>query len=326
MNKIPVVLACDGKVAFSVATVLVSMAENAHETTFYEIYILYAKDVEEESRQKIKALENRYGCLAINFINMGTTFANIKKTHEYVNYVSAYKMKIPSLTKQYSKILYLDCDVIVRDDLSELYATDIGDNYILGVPAIFNQIVCREAIKNIIKVDMDYYVNAGVLLFNNDLILKDKIDDKCISMLGSFEGSVDQHIFNHVCYGRIGFLPLKYNVFLSDYDLYEKYGNIFASQREALEAKANPVIMHFTMKTKPWDYYNLPFAHEWFCYYRKTGFPDRVRKKVPDEKKILKKVYFFGIPLFRIISKGDSLICYVLGIKILSVKQKLYYI
>lgn len=246
MNKIPVCLACDEKMAFALATVLVSMVENANKDTFYETYILCSNDVTEDSKQKIKFLEKRYNNLSVTFIDMQDTFANIKKTHEYVTHVSAYKMSIPSLTKQYDKVLYLDSDVIVRRDLAELYAAEATDNYILGVPAIANQIMGREEIKDIIHVDMDYYVNAGVLLFNNKLILKDKIDKKCISMLGTFKGSVDQHIFNHVCYGRIGFLPLKYNVFLSDYSLYEKIGNVFTSINEAVSAKRDPVIMHFT--------------------------------------------------------------------------------
>lgn len=335
MNKIPVVLGSDNKIFFTVATVLVSIAENAKKDTFYEIYIMCAADVTQNNKQTVKNLENKYKNIAINFIDMGDTFVDIPKTHTYVNYVSAYKMKIPSLLSQYDKVLYLDTDVIVRTDLSELFATDIHDNYIAGVPAMMNQINNRDNIQNIIGVDMDYYVNAGVLLFNNKLILKDKIDEKCISMLGAFEGSVDQHIFNYVCYGRIGFLPLKYNVFLADYYLYEKIGNIFTSIGEAIEAKNNPVIMHFTRKEKPWNYYDLPFSHEWFRYYIKTGFSPLQRVKLTNNSiccveqqcreassNMITRYHVLGIPFLKIVKQDNIWRYYLFGLKIMSSKRK----
>lgn len=325
MNKIPVCLASDNKLFFAVATVLVSMAENAKKDTFYEVYILISSDVTEDNKRKIKLLEKKYNNLSINYIDMGDTFVNIKKTHDYVNYVSAYKMKIPSVTKQYDKVLYIDSDVIVRSDLKELYDTEMENNYIVGVPTILNQIVCRKTIKQVINVDMDYYINAGVLLLNNKLILEDKIDKKCISMLGTFKESVDQHIFNYVCYGRIGFLPLKYNVFLSDYNLYEQIGNVFTSIDDAVSAKRNPVIMHFTAKTKPWDYYNLPFSHEWFRYYSKTGFPPRNRIELLDnslDNNQKNYINILGVPVFKTIRKGNITKYYIFGIRFMTSKKK----
>ncbi len=321
MNKIPVVLASDNKLFFAVATVLVSMTENAKKDTFYEIYILCSGDVTQKNKQRIKEIEGKYNNISITFIDMKNTFANIKKTHKYVTHVSAYKMKIPSLTKKYNKVIYLDSDVIVRDDLSELYATDMGCNYITGVPSIINQTLCRDMVKDIIKIDMDNYINAGVLLFNNKEILKDNIDEKCIALLGKFEGSVDQHIFNYICHRRIGFLPFKYNVFLSDYELYEQVGNIFTSTYEIISAKQNPVIMHFTKKEKPWDYYDLPFAHEWFRYYSKTGFPPRERMKLPISNTI-RRFYIFDVPILKIIEKGNTTKYYLLGIKVATLKRK----
>lgn len=51
----------------------------------------------------------------------------------HVPLASLLKFDICDLIPQYDKLLYLDGDIIVRQDLSELYQTDLNDNYVAGV-------------------------------------------------------------------------------------------------------------------------------------------------------------------------------------------------
>ena len=129
-NKIPVVLSSDNKVFFGLATVIVSMLENAYEDTFYDIYVLCTDTVTNENKNKLVELKNKYDKFSLSFMDMKDTFKNIPVTHKDVNYVSAFKFLIPSLFPQFDKILYLDTDVMVRGDLTELYNTAITDYYI----------------------------------------------------------------------------------------------------------------------------------------------------------------------------------------------------
>ena len=41
-----------------------------------------------------------------------------------------YRLLIPELIPEYDKVIYADVDIIFRMDLSELYETEIGNNYI----------------------------------------------------------------------------------------------------------------------------------------------------------------------------------------------------
>ena len=275
-NKIPVVLSSDNKVFFGLATVIVSMLENAYEDTFYDIYVLCTDTVTNENKNKLVELKNKYDKFSLSFMDMKDTFKNIPVTHKYVNYVSAFKFLIPSLFPQFDKILYLDTDVMVRGDLTELYNTNIEDNYVAGCLCLINHITCRDSISKEIDIEsMDYYINAGVLLMNLKSIRENKIDKQCIDMIGSFKGSVDQHIMNKVCYGKIFFLPLKYNVTNSSLKIFESNAaKIFYSLQEIEQAYKNPIIVHWTGMSKPWQYYNLFLAHEWFRYFIKTPFKD----------------------------------------------------
>ena len=275
--RIPVVISSDENIFFSVGVVVESLAENAAEGTFYEIHVFCAANVSADSKAKLAALAARHAAkLSVDFVDMGGVFADINKTHAYVNHVSAWKMLIAEKLPSCDKALYLDTDILVRGDLAALFSTDLGDNYLGGVPNMLNQITLRERISRQAEMDeMDWYVNAGVLLFNLAAIRRDGIAAKWQALLGKFEGSVDQHILNHVCRGRIAFLPLRYNVCLSNLDLYTNgTAHIFASPKDVREAYENPVIFHFSLRTKPWDYSDLMLSHEWFRYFAKTEFFD----------------------------------------------------
>lgn len=272
--RIPVVLSSDERIFFSVAAVIVSMAEHAVEGTSYDVRVLCAGDVPEADRRRMCSIADRYQNVSVACIDMKDTYAAIRKTHDYVNHVSAYRMLIPELLPEYDRALYIDTDVIVRDDLSELFETDLDGAYIGGVVSLTNQTSRREAVAIQAELpEMDWYVNTGVLLMDLAAIRRDGIAEKWQAFLGKFEGSVDQHILNHVCRGRIAFLPLRYNVYLSALGLYtDGTAHVFASPKEVREAYENPAIFHFSLRTKPWDYYDLPLAHEWFRYFAKTPF------------------------------------------------------
>ena len=275
-DKIPIIMSSDNKVFFTVATAITSMLENANKNTFYDIYVLCTDTVTNESKNKLSELKKQYDKFSLSFIDMKDTFKDIPKTHKYVNYVSAFKFLIPSLFPQFDKVLYLDTDVIVRTDLTELYSTDIKDNYVAGCLCLVNHITCRDSISKETGIEsMDYYINAGVILMNLKEIRQNKIDKQCIDMIGSFKGSVDQHIMNKVCYGKIFFLPIKYNVSNSSIKIFESgMGKIFYSLQEIEQAYKNPAIFHWTGGNKPWQCYNLFLAHEWFRYFIKTPFKD----------------------------------------------------
>lgn len=286
--RMPVVISSDEKIFFSVAVVVESLAVNAAPGTFYELHVFCAKDVSAESRSKLLALATRHAAkLSVEFVDMGEAFAAVNRTHAYVNHVSAWKMLIAEKLPSCDRALYLDTDILVRGDLAELFATDLGDAHFAGVPNMLNQIPLRERISAQAELpEMDWYVNAGVLVFNLAAIRRDGVAAKWQALLGRFEGSVDQHILNHVSRGRIAFLPLKYNVCLSNLELYrDGTAHVFASPGECRRAFEDPVIFHFTLRTKPWDYCDLPFAHEWFRRFAATPFYDaRARKRLREYK------------------------------------------
>lgn len=318
-NEIPVVLITDNSQVMPCAVVLYSILQNAKTTTNFNFYIFSKPALPKDLQKKLLQTIAKFKNAKLEFVVVEEDWSNVKKTHSYVTIESAYKMLIPKYLQQYDKVLYLDTDVLVRSDITELYNFDMEDNYLAGCVDMNYQTVNAARAKSAAGMeDLSFYINAGVMLMNLKSIRKDGIDKKCISLLGTCEGSVDQHIFNKVCYGRIAFLPYKFNVFGKFTN--EQY-NIFYSYKEIHDAIENPAIFHWAGALKPWLYYNVPLAHEWFRYYLKTVFgKDLLKREKFCGTTIRIKKYLFNLIVK--ISEGNKRTLDIFGIKFTYKKGK----
>ena len=92
---------------------------------------------------------------------MDSIFINFKKQH--FTQVTYYRLFTP-LFIPLNRIIYLDTDVLILNDLIEMYQADFNNNYVLGTLDVFSYGVDHLGIKS------DKYVNAGALLIH--LLLK----------------------------------------------------------------------------------------------------------------------------------------------------------
>ncbi len=277
MQSIPIALSSDNSGFFMLATTLVSALANKKPESFYEVYVFCAGDVTEQNKTKLREVEKHYSAFSLTFVDMAGQFENVPRTHKYVTTPSLYKMIFAAYFPQYTKMLYIDTDVLVRADLTELFLQDIGDNYLGGVPTLINYFRSyKSAMEQTGLASMDFYINAGVLLMNLEAIRRDGIDMQWQARIGTMQGSVDQHILNSVCKENVTLLPCKYNVSQVDMPHY-KNGDayVFYTPKEVREAYENPVIFHYTGKEKPWNYHDLFLANEWYRYFLLSPFFDK---------------------------------------------------
>ena len=112
----------------------------------------------------------------------------------YKSHWTYMAMMMCGLTKYIlgEKVLYLDYDVIVMDDISELWDMDMTDYYFAA------GIEPKRSRKNYI------YCNTGVVMFNLDKLRKDHKDDEAIRLLNTKTYRFpDQDVMNEVCQGNI---------------------------------------------------------------------------------------------------------------------------
>lgn len=268
IKNIPVVFSCDENYAVPLCVSLLSMLKKAKKTTFYEVYILLEQDFSAKSKEKILSLRKKYANCNITFLVIGNEF-----DHAFVSLhitkAAYFRLKIASLLPDIPKCLYLDCDILVLKDLTELFETDLEECVLAGVhdPGIGKKDKLQRGLKK-----ESVYVNSGVLLLDLDKIRKENLEMKFISLAKKQYQCHDQDIINIACEGKIKLLELKYN--FSANSIYQESG-VFKNTRqletnfteeEIQYALKNKVILHYLGNYKPWKIRNLFYEEVWWMY------------------------------------------------------------
>lgn len=159
------------------------------------------------------------------------------------------------------RVLYMDSDMLVLDNILDLWNFDLGDNIIGAV----QDLVSMKSKVTVGLHSSDDYFNAGLLLIDLAKWRKSKIGYKCLQFIEAHNGQVihhDQGVLNGLLHNQWVRLPLKYNVmtvhYIHSYDKLKNYYHELSSYyntTEINEAKINPVILHYTpsFTSHPWE-------------------------------------------------------------------------
>ena len=178
---------------------------------------------------------------------------------------ASLRLILPELLPELERVIYLDCDIIVRQDLARLWKeTDLGDNYLAAVyeAAIEGQAERFRAL----GCDPAKYFNSGFLLMNLAQMRTEKVSEKLLDACRvPYLEFPDQDALNQVCQGRV--LPLSplYNSIRTFFIL--KYKPDFVRQYgEELWGKVQrEATIHYT-GGKPWNLFTVQFGAWWRVY------------------------------------------------------------
>ena len=118
------------------------------------------------------------------------------------SYMCMMRAAFPAMFPQYDKILSLDIDIIINEDIGHMWDIDLTDYYYAGVPE-----PCRQ------KTSADpIYCNFGVIMMNLAKLRQDGKDAEVINILNtSKQGCPEQDAYNKACAYHILPLPPDYN-------------------------------------------------------------------------------------------------------------------
>lgn len=277
-EDIPVVLAADQNYINPLLVTIGSILISASKETRYEIIILTDDTLD---KQRIYELEKKFTHVKFTIITMENHLLN--RAHirnEGLSVFTYSRLFIPTLLSEYKKCIYLDTDLMVMDDLTRLYETDITQFYVAGVKDYGIQMSGDKRILNSLEIpSMNNYINAGVLLFNLEKIRNDGLDKLFLEGIGKKWFFEDQDIINKYCYSRIGFLPLRYNVFYRYFQKIDFIEDGFYPEVEMQEAQEQPAILHFTGRNmKPWKYTRSRASKFWWEFAKEILSPEEYDK------------------------------------------------
>ena len=298
-NIIPIVMMADDNYIIPTTVSLESLYRNKKCNTECRIYIL-GDNLQQTTVEFFEALTKEN--FSVKVLKIDNPYKDFFNKNPNMSCTTFLKFDIPFLLPEYDKILYIDGDTIILEDLFELYSINLDDNYV-GMVLDYHQL----ATKHHDALGIKKYFNAGVMLFNAKKIRDENIHDILgetyvkNSQLFSYH---DQDTYNVVFDEKIMELPLKYNWMVSNlYFRHSKVRNIYNLNKDEFP-NGKPSIVHLTTRLKPWKYKNVKYSKEWLKYFNQS--------KVNNQPLILK----FGkqYELFILIrSKLESRILNLLG-------------
>lgn len=267
--EIPIVFSTDENYVVPTIVAGYSVLKNLKSNTFVRFYIMVPDSVTEREKTFLRILEWD-DISAVEFINMDKSFSDIKMSISYISFATYFRLALPNILQNINKCIYLDSDLVVNSDISELYAYDIQDEYIAGCVAAeptFSDFSDEEKIDHakLLGVDdLNGYINAGVLLMNLKKIRDDNMTKVLLGMVNNDYPYQDQDIINSAFYKHICFLPRKYNVGPLKRILKEEKKLPAERIKKIDEAYARPAIIHYAQPQKPWICKNLPMTEYWW--------------------------------------------------------------
>ena len=200
----------------------------------------------EPSEDFRRALENFCpGRLRVHVIDAAQFGDLLEVTH--ISRGMYYRLMIPELV-QAEKVLYLDCDVLVRKDLGPLFATPL-EGYLAA--AVVNPFYDASRLG---LAANEIYFNSGIMLINTQAWLDSEVKDRVLAYLrqnAELLQMPDQDAFNVILRGRWVEVDPTFNCQVSMLIRYRELGPELLP-RWRVDFLSDPAVMHFSAGHKQW--------------------------------------------------------------------------
>lgn len=275
-GEIPIFFAVDDGYCPFLAVALQSLIDNSSEENRYLIKILNT-DISVDNKRRIAKYERSN--IDIEFVDLNYYIQRVKDklyTRDYYSKTTYFRLFLPNLYPQYDKVLYLDSDIVILDDIAKLYNIDMGNNLVAAAPddvIQFNEVFQIYAEKVVGVADYRRYFNAGVLLMNLHEMRKFRFQEKFLYSLDriTFVVAQDQDYLNRLCKGRVKLL--------------ERVWNRMPIEDPKIRAEEVRLI-HYNLAFKPWHFEDILYKEFFWMYAQETeyfGQIQRIRESYTEE-------------------------------------------
>lgn len=256
-----------------------SICENNKDANHVDFYV-FGDGIASDNKEILSRFVAGYG-RHIHFIDIDGSMVAASfgvDTGAWNGIVMARLLIARLLPQDIDKVLYLDGDTIVRGSLLDLWDNNPAE----GVLSMVMEPTASRLRRKELGIEQFPYFNAGVLLVDlkkwreNDA--ETRILDYCTKN-GSCLFANDQDAINVVLSEEIDAIPPKYNA--SNVFSYYPYSFLhrlmpqFSSEKEYMDAREDPVIVHYLGEERPWRKGNTHvYRREYSKYLSMTPFAD----------------------------------------------------
>ena len=316
---VPVVFALNNDYTYFGYVAIYSLIKNVKSDAIYRIYV-FVTGVDKENQLLLESLSKER--VEVKCLNISEYTQNVVlKESIHLSVETYYRLFIPAVLPQYERIIYLDSDICVLDDIAKILEIDISGKPVGAVRDVQCGTLEKHS-KEIGNLDFRKTFNAGILVIDSKRFEEYHIREKCLSILyEDYKRDVrrfifaDQDALNVVLYEQIHFIDAEWNVQAQfawrPYELKEEY------KEEYFRLLEKARIMHFSGDRKPWLYPELPQSHIFWDMARDAQIDTKILgmiiKKAQEESDKLNCFRDFRFP-YDAVRNDSKVIIYGAGI------------
>lgn len=264
------------------SVVIHSILRHGSPDRYYDILLL-SRDMTKESKSKLEAVLEKYPNASLRIVDMQVweMLFSVQLSSYYTVETTYRLILLSDIFSQYKRLIYIDCDLIVRKDILELEEVDMK-GYPLAACRDYS-IQLKQNAKGAVFMDnqpysvenycreqlgtdgYENYFNAGVLMFDTASCRQSQISvEMALKKLHDKKWYYnDQDVLNMLFDGRVHYLDTRWN-YLSDYERYASYPHAALTNLYQKAYREKPAIIHYISGRKPWNY--SPLALEQFFW------------------------------------------------------------
>lgn len=265
------------------ATSMVSVLENNKEIDEITFFVI-EKGISDVHKKEITEMVKKYNREIVFLPEVDAEKISGTKIEVWKWHISAFARLfiLHVLPTEVDRLIYIDCDTIIRKSLEDLWNLDLEGCWIAGADD------CRGTLyrKNLGLSDESSYMNSGVMLIDLNAWRNNCVEKEFIDFIKRYNGNItylDQGVLNGVlnAKGKIKILPIKYNsqaaCYYLGYDGLEMCRKpVWAyTKKEFIRDIKDPTVVHFTScfyaGTRPWEEKDVhPYRDEFLRYRELT--------------------------------------------------------
>jgi len=267
-KKIPVCFAFDENYAQHTGVAIFSLLTNASSPSKI-IFYLVGKDLSFKSKITIERMIKSFGA-NLKFIPPSEDFKNLKSCR-HIGMTTYQRLILPEVLNE-KKIIYLDGDMIVEGDISEIYQTNIKNSLLAAVP---DSIESENKRCSELQIPWNRgYFNSGAMVINCDKWKNLDVTKKVIDYLKNNPDKLvapEQDALNALFYDRWIKLPLEWNCYRDSIIRAKKEGY----KKRNIKKLKKPKIIHYVSSSKPWHYSDIhPLKKRYWFYLKQSPWKE----------------------------------------------------
>ena len=267
-EKINIVFASDDNYAQHIAVVISSiMAKTKAKICFFVID-------DNISEEKLKKLEKTAASFSaeINFVKVQDEKFNNVYLSGHVSKAAYFRLALPDiLPDNINKVIYLDVDLIVLDDIQKMWQCDLQQLPLAAVEdygIMASDRLCKQKQQVIGLPIGEKYFNSGVLLIDLQKWRQGNYTKKIIELINNNKfPHHDQDVLNKIFIKKWKALDLRWNVIPPVFYLFNKVVFNKKFRSNAVNAKLDIGILHYAGSYKPWQFTLHNGFNDKYYYY-----------------------------------------------------------